>query len=102
MICEKCQQSFDLESRKPMVLHCGHSMCLLCLEEKQTEACPSCSCVIKIINVNWQCLRVIREESQRINKNMLRFIQFFGDSNIPDTEKVNFLDFLVSKCNISE
>ena len=38
MICEKCQQIFDLESRKPMVLHCGHSMCLLCLEEKQTEA----------------------------------------------------------------
>ena len=31
-IC-KCKNKFDLNTREPMVLECGHTFCKLCIED---------------------------------------------------------------------
>ncbi len=38
--CPVCENGFDLHSRTPISLGCGHSVCKTCLANLQRAVCP--------------------------------------------------------------
>lgn len=53
MECELCMEAFDPEKKKrPKVLPCGHTACLLCLECLPECSCPGCRRVSSEISEN--------------------------------------------------
>lgn len=43
MNCEVCFNKFDSNSRKPLIsIGCGHTLCLVCLENLKVPYCPFC------------------------------------------------------------
>ena len=67
--CPLCYESFDNKGDKvPMVLHCGHSLCLSCSsflllssssEDNWTVDCPLCLCLSVGLSKNYALLEVI-------------------------------------------
>jgi hypothetical protein len=43
--CSICLEKFDEDEHKPKILHCGHSLCLTCLDQyynTDSFLCPVC------------------------------------------------------------
>jgi RING finger/CCCH-type zinc finger protein len=40
LICPVCENAFELKTRLPVSLACGHSVCKTCLANLQRNVCP--------------------------------------------------------------
>ncbi len=40
LICPVCENGFELKTRLPISLGCGHSVCKTCLANLQRNVCP--------------------------------------------------------------
>ncbi|CAI5453843.1 unnamed protein product [Caenorhabditis angaria] len=68
--CRICFSDYDLESHRPCVGQCGHSICEYCTERIETTNCPICNrrdaFRNKIINYHsLECLEEIRQEDRK-------------------------------------
>ena len=41
--CQICWHAYTSTARRPLALHCGHTLCLRCLENLPSLHCPGCS-----------------------------------------------------------
>lgn len=40
--CQVCWEKYNTGTRKPVVISCGHPICLSCLRQLQSLKCPKC------------------------------------------------------------
>eukprot|EP00347_Sterkiella_histriomuscorum_P008359 403345403 len=83
MVCDQCQQEFDVESRVPMVIsQCGHSLCKQCIlkllktPSSSQKECPLCKTKINQKSLadfitNRTLIKIIQKkvDSKRTNRN---------------------------------
>lgn len=70
--CKVCQELYSEEERKPIVMHCGHTLCLYCIKKMQTGntvVCPFDKKKMTFVTcaelpVNWSILEVRRAKSK--------------------------------------
>ena len=77
--CDICYLRFNKESRRPLVLTCGHTFCTSCLDKiKETKKisylCPSCKCSYQNddkhkLPANIHLLRVLSREDKQQQEN---------------------------------
>ena len=60
-ICEICLINYDAINRKPYSLvPCGHTFCIMCMNEMQTNNCPVCRANFSNKIPNWEILKRLK------------------------------------------
>lgn len=60
-VCEICLNSYDAITRKPYSLvPCGHSFCILCMNQMQNFNCPVCRAQFSNKIPNWEILKLLK------------------------------------------
>ncbi len=44
--CKICQNSFNTEIKKPIIILCGHTFCKLCISKTENSKCPICGITV--------------------------------------------------------
>ncbi|XP_026293224.1 uncharacterized protein LOC113217512 [Frankliniella occidentalis] len=70
MECDICLEDFNQVERVPKMVSCGHTVCLLCLQQSDRRQCPTCRRVFDVppdaLPNNYQLLRQLeRPDSPR-------------------------------------
>jgi len=94
--CEICNISYDIETRFPICIPCGHTLCLLCLKEKyDKDGKIRCNLDNKIFNLkpeqyakNHFILKLIQSKKTVItNINFNKNINLVNNNNISISSK---------------
>jgi len=63
-VCEICEESYDEEARRPVVIFpCGHTYCSDCLNKITNKLCPQCRQSIEQTVTNFSILKQDKKEN---------------------------------------
>lgn len=84
MECKICFQEYDQNKYTPMILNCGHTVCIDCTYRLTNNKCPFCKNIINNTSKNYSLIDIISE------KNNNKFININNYKDCNDSKNHNY------------